>query len=364
MTITGLKTNSAIEAEILETLSHSPYACSALKQLSGGFSNFTYRGHTLNPLPDGSTSVCIKHGEEYFAEWKHVTASTIRCDAEQAIIQQVTQTHLQRVIYGDVSVRVPRLYHYFPQRNIQVGEDVNDSKTLPDSLQSLSLSSAVSIGQGLGRWLASFHTWARSQAITDLPTVIKDNTQLFDMLTGHIYHIISEECKNKEIGQYCKDRLLEVAEEGVGVVHGDFTNRNVLIQTSHKKDGPHVHLAIVDWEACRYGDQSWDIANFIASVYVPHRAYSVEVADPMLQAFIQGYGILGDEQVFRVAIQTGMYIFLWSWYARGQLTEEKAEDLIQLARCLLIKGCERDREWVKHSFLGCLLDGAAAGNEN
>jgi hypothetical protein len=62
-----------IAAKVLEDLKEGPYACTSLIRLSGGTANFTYRGILKSPLPDGTSTIVIKHAEPYVAtisSWK------------------------------------------------------------------------------------------------------------------------------------------------------------------------------------------------------------------------------------------------------------------------------------------------------
>ncbi len=65
--------------EVLQELSATPYACSSLKKLSGGNANFIFKGTLVNPLPDGTTEVAIKHGEGYVASMPDFRVPTTRC---------------------------------------------------------------------------------------------------------------------------------------------------------------------------------------------------------------------------------------------------------------------------------------------
>ena len=68
-----------IEAQVKRELEETPYAASSLKLLSGGFTNFIYLATLANPLPDGTTQVAIKHGENYVARWEDFRITTDRC---------------------------------------------------------------------------------------------------------------------------------------------------------------------------------------------------------------------------------------------------------------------------------------------
>jgi hypothetical protein len=65
--------------EIIQELSTTPYACSSLKKLSGGNANFIFKATLITPLPDGTTEVAVKHGEDYVASMPHFQIPTTRC---------------------------------------------------------------------------------------------------------------------------------------------------------------------------------------------------------------------------------------------------------------------------------------------
>lgn len=64
---------------ILSELSTTPYVCSSVEQLSGGTANFVFRGTLLRPRQDGTTTVVIKHTEDYIASNREFKLSAQRC---------------------------------------------------------------------------------------------------------------------------------------------------------------------------------------------------------------------------------------------------------------------------------------------
>jgi hypothetical protein len=56
-----------ILSQTQESLRGSVYACTLLVKLSGGNANFLYRGTLAQSLPDGSTTVIIKHSAPFMA---------------------------------------------------------------------------------------------------------------------------------------------------------------------------------------------------------------------------------------------------------------------------------------------------------
>lgn len=68
-----------IQEKISNDLADTPFACGNLTQLSGGTANFVYRGLLSTPLPDGTTTVIIKHAEDYLASNEDFKLSAKRC---------------------------------------------------------------------------------------------------------------------------------------------------------------------------------------------------------------------------------------------------------------------------------------------
>lgn len=71
----------AITSQILDELLSTPYACSSLSRLSGGTANFVYRGTLRVPLcdPAGTSTVILKHAEEFLAGFKDFKLTADRC---------------------------------------------------------------------------------------------------------------------------------------------------------------------------------------------------------------------------------------------------------------------------------------------
>lgn len=70
---------SKIKEAVAKDLSSTPFACSSLTQLSGGTANFLYRGVLSQPLPDGTSTIIVKHAEDYLASNADFELSAERC---------------------------------------------------------------------------------------------------------------------------------------------------------------------------------------------------------------------------------------------------------------------------------------------
>lgn len=75
-----MASEDAIAAKVLEDLKDGPHACSSLTRLSGGNTNFIYRGILQCPLPDKTSTIIIKHAESHIAKipsWEFDVARSV-----------------------------------------------------------------------------------------------------------------------------------------------------------------------------------------------------------------------------------------------------------------------------------------------
>jgi len=70
---------------ILKELEFTPYACSSVEKVSGGFVNFTFRGFLSSPLSDSNTSIIIKHSKDFSGFIPGVQLQAARCVCEQRV---------------------------------------------------------------------------------------------------------------------------------------------------------------------------------------------------------------------------------------------------------------------------------------
>ena len=75
----SIMSTETLAVAISQELSETPYACSSLTPLSGGTANFVYRALLSHPLPDGTTSVIVKHSEAFVASNREFKLPAERC---------------------------------------------------------------------------------------------------------------------------------------------------------------------------------------------------------------------------------------------------------------------------------------------
>jgi hypothetical protein len=81
----------------------------------------------------------------------------------------------------------------------------------------------------------------------------------------------------------------------------------------------------------------------------------------IIQGFVAGYGLLTEDEAFRIAIHAGQHLICW--YIRrdpnAPFTQpiEKIEGAIRFGTEFIVHGWEKDREWFEGSDLSCLFEG-------
>lgn len=144
----------------------------------------------------------------------------------------------------DLTIKTPRLYLFNRQTNTQLIEDLvetDDLKSvffLPNVAERLTPSNASNIGQYLGSWLRSFHTWASDPERAAVRASIGENRPMRDLKRMMTYDCFINVLKNyPELLVGHEEQLKPIAttmgkefeklpgdepEDRLGLIHGDF----------------------------------------------------------------------------------------------------------------------------------------------
>lgn len=118
-------------------------------------------------------------------------------------------------------------------------------------------------------------------------------------------------------------------------------------------------LYVIDWELVQYGHRAIDIGGMLGDLYERKHFRGVDAAVEIMHGFIAGYGRMDGELAYETAIHAGVHIICW--YRRRNVDAplpyplEDVLALLTVGRDLVLKGWERDREWLKTSILGPLF---------
>ncbi|KAL4999276.1 kinase-like domain-containing protein [Aspergillus recurvatus] len=377
--MTGTEVKEAVAAELFS----GPFACSSLTQLSGGTANFVYRGVLSQPLSDGTTTVIVKHAEDYLASNADFKLSAKRCLVEEVALRALDGMQNETTTREDsgsdrkyqITVKSPKLLHFSPSTYTQVMEDLPgavDLKTFllsPDVSERVSKEWTLSIGRTLGAWLRSFHVWSAQPAQADLAKQLTENTVMRDLkfsinynsLVSMIdaYPDILGDSYTRYVFQKVRDAAAAELEDTdtenaiIGPIHGDFWSGNVLIPKTPLEDQAAspttpTPLFITDWELAQRGTRALDLGQMIAELYMLKHYKDIDAGLWIIEGFAEGYGYdhTTQEMAFRTLIHVGVHFIFWGSKILGWGSQEQVRNLIELGRELVVRAWERDRTWV------------------
>ncbi|PWY78442.1 phosphotransferase enzyme family protein [Aspergillus sclerotioniger CBS 115572] len=370
--------NESFATAIFKDLSETPYACSSLTPLSGGTANFVYRALLSHPLPDGTTSVIVKHSEAFVASNREFKLPAERCLIEESILESLNDfpstIHRRELGEGrtqEVTAKTPHLFTFNRETNTAVVEDLPDSLDLKSFLISRSASNnvsqewAYSIGRALGSWLRSFHLWADKEAQAGVAAEMEKNRSMrdlkftvnYDTLMNTIdrYHTILGEYRDmfSKVRDMATAELSRKDKDGFGIIHGDFC---VLIPQAALEQPSHIPLFIIDWELCHCGARALDLGQMFAELYMLKHFKDIEAGAWIIQGFMEEYQGLDDEMAFRALIHVGVHFIAWGPLIAGWGTPQQVEDVVRLGRDLVTKAWEKDRGWFEGMWKSLFRD--------
>ncbi|KAL4926625.1 uncharacterized protein BDV17DRAFT_269181 [Aspergillus undulatus] len=364
------KVRDAVEKELSGTL----YACTSLTQLSGGTANFVYRGVLSQPLPDGTTTVIVKHAEDYLASNAGFKLSAKRCLVEESALraldsmQSVTTTN-ESPGSGQkyqITVKTPNIYHFSPETYTQVMEDLPSAVDLKTFLRSPGVSDRISkdwslsIGRTLGAWLRSFHFWIADPKQIDVATQFGEWKVMRDLKFSINYDGLLSRIEaypdllegSREVFEKVRDLAASELEESelegsaIRPIHGDFWSGNVLIPTtSLSQPLPTTPLLITDWEMSQVAPRSLDLAQMIAELYMLKHFRDIDAGLWIIQGFVEGYQDITEDMAFRILIHVGTHLVFWGSTIPDWGNQEQVREVVRVGRDLITRAWGRDRAW-------------------
>lgn len=301
--------------------------------------------------------------------------TTARCKFEEYCLEALAA--LPPVSNQSCVIRAPRFFHFNPQTNTQVQEYLPDSVNLKMyAISHLSGNPSelkyrlVGIGNNLGTWLRSFHTWAADPAQAKLQGHIKLNKEM-QLLKNAINYVslVSSVERYPDILTDAKDILEKVKkmsedemakEDNLQIIHGDFWTGNALIPDRHLEDGYQPTIFIIDWELCTFGARPLDLAQMIAELYELYLYRGIQAGLWMIEGFCAGYGFEDDAFAFRTAIHVGTHLVCFG-SVDGWGTAEQLLEVVAKGKEIIVRAWNKDREWFLASELSPLF-GTSSGH--
>ncbi|KAF2789573.1 hypothetical protein K505DRAFT_284130 [Melanomma pulvis-pyrius CBS 109.77] len=377
----------ALATTLSQELSATPFACSSLTHLSGGTTNFVFRGVLAAPIPaqDGNltSSVIVKHSTDFVAVNPDFSLDVSRCGFEGFMLNSLNK--FPAVTTSDhITINVPHIFQSSGQTNTQIIEDFPDAIDLKTVFVSPAAKSillepfSTSIGRALGLWLRLLHNWASAPAQVELRAEIGKNEpmrRLKRRITFESFIAVVEQFPellegHKEVLEDVKAIGMQDFERGMGneggedwgIVHGDFWTGNVLLpdlSSAELHELDEIKLSVIDWEFAQFGHRAYDLGQMIGDLYERKHFKDVDGALAAIYGFINGYGEVSEEMAFRTAIHAGVHLICW--YNRRppksplKCTPEQGLSVVKLGRDFVVKGCKKDRDWFEGSVLASLF---------
>ncbi|KAL3260599.1 hypothetical protein ABHI18_004441 [Aspergillus niger] len=339
-----------ILAKVLSALETTPYACTDLIPLSGGYVNFVYRGILASPIAttQPTTRVIVKHAEPYIAansDWK----------------SSVTRIQYEALMLKAMKVLPPTKVQYVTTTSPILSSQLQVYLSTPE----LDTNEVSNVGVSLGRWMSRFHEWGAMPDQASLRREIKGYHEMAEMKYNITYGSLRESIarypalfgSSTHVFVRLKQRLkTEVAGTEDQLVHGDFGCRNVLISDGSLSVGRRtLSLSIIDWEVSHLGSVAIDLGQMLAELYVLTHFHSVTVASGMITQFIIGYGQLKDELAFRVALEFGVNLVLWPCREPSIRDEPLTERCVHLGKDMIVHAEEKDKLWFRDGVLDSIF---------
>ncbi|KAH8783306.1 kinase-like domain-containing protein [Diaporthe sp. PMI_573] len=363
-------TADEMASQVTQELGPTAFACTSLTPLSGGNANFIFRGKLQKPLDDGTAEIAIKHGEGFVALSPSIKLPTSRCILEETCLQALQR--LAPITSQSYSVRTPRLFHFNPDSSTQIQEYLPNSlnikhyafKRLLPSTPEYHRPKVLELGQGLGRWLRSFHEWSSRPDQEPLREAARANKELQAIKFTYNYENLLwqfddfpflKESENV-FQEVIANAKLELEDESkLHVIHGDFWTGNILIPDQDLESQDQAHVFVVDWEMCQLGVRPLDLGQMVAELYELVLYKGIEAALWLIEGFATGYGFVDDDFAFRAAVHVGTHLVGFGTSVPGWGNTEAIERVCKAGRDIITHGWGKDRAWFEDHHLSPLF---------
>ncbi|KAB8297164.1 hypothetical protein EYC80_002545 [Monilinia laxa] len=360
-----------------ESLRTTPYACTNLMPLPGGSSNFLYRGTLIKPLADGTTSIIVKHTEQYLFSNKDFKLTPTRAFHESQVLTYLSAFPAQSTANSNITISTPTLLYYDPTTHTQVHSHhpslncLNLKSYILKHGTSITASTASILGHSLGHWLKNFHSWANAPAQMELREVMEGNHAMrtLKLAVNYTNLVAMIDRFPKILGssryvfeQVEREMLRWIEEGGKGcreLIHGDFWCGNVLLPSAMLSPNTPALIFITDHELSHLASPVFDLAQMCAELFMLTYFKSIPAGKQILTAFLEGYGPIDEDKRWKMMIYIGCHLVGWGPRVAGWGTTEQVEGCVKLGRDLVVGGWRRDRHWCKKGGWEFLIEDKA-----
>lgn len=356
---------------IRDYVADTPFSCSNVTALTGGYGNYTFRLHLANPYM-GQKTLVLKHGKAWLPADK-LDRQTYDAEALRRV---------RTILPADSLVTTPNVYLFDTTSHVIIMEDCGaDAVPLKELfLQdgALSVGIAHKIGTALGTFLAQVHTWGRNDEVLDffegnrearmisawatygrvVSTLTTDN---LPALSDPPLDVSAQELE--DLAAVADDTAETIRSARETVVHGDFWPGNMMVRLRGEGDAARdvERIYMLDWELVKPSLPGFDVGQFAAEVHQARSFYPhCEAAtSTLLQAFLTAYregSREGDmERTARLAL-TNVGAHLATWTPRISTWSDR-----QMVRKVVMEGVQyllrarKEEDDLRETMFGPLL---------
>jgi len=116
-----------------------------------------------------------------------------------------------------------------------------------------------------------------------------------------------------------------------------------------------LKLFIVDWELSHIGPIAFDLGQLFAELFEFKHYKDIDVGVRLIEAFMEGYGKIGEGLAFKTAIHVGTHLIGFGTSVQGWGTTEQVEACVEVGRDFVVNGWKKDKKFFEGTALKCLF---------
>lgn len=120
-------------------------------------------------------------------------------------------------------------------------------------------------------------------------------------------------------------------------------------------DGQLVPVRIIDWEMAQVGVRAEDLGQLIAELWQLKLYKDIDAALWIIRGFVEGYGKLDTDFIFRVLIHVGAHLICIGSTTPGWGTPEEGQNIAKIGRDVLLNAWRKDAKAFEEHDLQCLF---------
>lgn len=116
-----------------------------------------------------------------------------------------------------------------------------------------------------------------------------------------------------------------------------------------------VSVLVIDWELSQISSIAFDLGQIFAELFQLKHFKNIDAGVWLIEAFMKGYGSIGEDLAFRIAVHVGVHLMVWGSRVQGWGSGEQVESVVERGRECVVGGWRRVRGVFDGGPLACLF---------